>query len=87
MTDEEIKKLKLVTSIIWRKSIFDRGFICACGQKLSDGKRGMPLGDVLLDTRTGYLYCPKCKWVVAKQVPYLANEKEIESGFGGEWKG
>lgn len=52
------------TAIIWRKSIFENDYKCKCGKVLY--ARGKVSDDVLVDTETDTLYCPVCKWNVAK---------------------
>ena len=57
-------------AIIWRKSIYDKDYVCRCGVQLM--KNGNIIDDVLYNTETNELICPKCGLNVAK----ITTEKE-----------
>ena len=54
----------LRNAIVWRKSIYDKDYVCGCGKKLFDD--GKMAEDVLFDPESRYLFCPKCFLNVAK---------------------
>lgn len=74
------KKIKK-TAIIWRKSIYDNDFKCRCNYKLIN-EHGTPKSDILVDMTSDMLFCPLCKWNVAK-VEFIKVDKDED--LGGNW--
>lgn len=52
-------------AFIWRKSIYDNDYVCRCGKELM--KNGNVVDDMLFNTETNELICPKCGLNVAKE--------------------
>lgn len=69
-------------ALVWRKSVYDAGFMCACGRRLADEK-GNSEGFGL--KRSGvFLFCPDCGKAAAR-IEYV-NLPEGVSGPRGDWQ-
>ena len=70
-------------AFIWRKSIYDRDFVCSCGKRLAD-ENGFPNGDTLYNQANGDVICPNCK-IVAAHTQIIDAPEDMPSGKHGAW--
>lgn len=71
--------------LIWRDSVYHNNFVCSCGRVLA--KDGVVADGVLYDTKTRYLYCPRCEKAVAFLAPEQMDVADDEPIMRGLWKG